>query len=130
MERIAFSLDSAPGSALVSADADQLEQVFINLFQNAVDAMNGRGELKVTIRIANARSSLRRLSLRAAPPMLCRVASLMAASPFLRSRSSPATTDLLCSPYGDGLGVANGSTVGTGVMSATSSVRTLPVAST
>jgi signal transduction histidine kinase len=53
MERIAFSLDPAPGGALLRADADQLEQVFINLFQNAVDAMEGRGELTVTVRVAD-----------------------------------------------------------------------------
>jgi signal transduction histidine kinase len=50
MERVAFSLDPAPGGAPLSADPDQLEQVFINLFQNAVDAMEGRGELRVAVR--------------------------------------------------------------------------------
>jgi two-component system NtrC family sensor kinase len=50
MDQISFSLDPAPGGAPLRADADQLEQVFINLFQNAVDAMSGRGELRVTVR--------------------------------------------------------------------------------
>lgn len=50
MERIAFSLDPAPDGAVLSADPDQLEQVFINLFLNASDAMAGRGEIKVAIR--------------------------------------------------------------------------------
>jgi signal transduction histidine kinase len=50
MERVAFSLDPATGGAPLSADPDQLEQVFINLFQNAVEAMEGRGELRVAVR--------------------------------------------------------------------------------
>lgn len=50
MDRVAFSLDPAAGGAPLTADPDQLERVFINLFQNAVDAMDGRGELRVTVR--------------------------------------------------------------------------------
>jgi signal transduction histidine kinase len=50
MEHIAFSLDPAPAGAIVSADPDQLEQVFINLFLNASDAMDGRGEIRAAIR--------------------------------------------------------------------------------
>jgi signal transduction histidine kinase len=50
MERVAFSLDPAPGGAMVSADPDLLEQVFINLFLNASDAMGGRGEIRVAVR--------------------------------------------------------------------------------
>jgi two-component system, NtrC family, sensor kinase len=53
MDHIAFSLDPAPNSALLLADADQLEQVFINLYQNAVDAMDGRGELRVMVRVVD-----------------------------------------------------------------------------
>jgi len=49
MERIAFSLDPEPRGAVLQADPDQLEQVFINLFLNASDAMAGRGELKVSV---------------------------------------------------------------------------------
>jgi two-component system NtrC family sensor kinase len=49
MERIAFSLDPATRGAMLNADPDQLEQVFINLFLNASDAMGGRGELKVSV---------------------------------------------------------------------------------
>jgi len=50
MERIAFSLDPAPRGAMLKADSDLLEQVFVNLFLNAADAMAGRGELTVTVR--------------------------------------------------------------------------------
>lgn len=45
----AFTLDSDPEGVVLSADAEQLEQVFINLFTNAVEAMKGRGELIVTV---------------------------------------------------------------------------------
>jgi len=51
MERVAFSLDPAPGGPTLSADPDQMEQVFVNLFHNAVDAMEGRVELRVSVRV-------------------------------------------------------------------------------
>lgn len=44
---VTFDNDSAPG-ADVSGDADRLTQVFVNLLRNAVDAMDGRGALRVT----------------------------------------------------------------------------------
>jgi signal transduction histidine kinase len=53
MERIAFSLDPAPAGAVLSADPDQLEQVFINLFLNASDAMGGQGEIKAVVRASD-----------------------------------------------------------------------------
>jgi signal transduction histidine kinase len=53
MERIAFSLEPATRGAVLQADPDQLEQVFINLFLNASDAMDGRGEIKVSIRASD-----------------------------------------------------------------------------
>jgi signal transduction histidine kinase len=47
--RIAFSLQADAELVVLSADHDQLEQVFINLFSNAIDAMGGRGELSVNV---------------------------------------------------------------------------------
>ncbi|MEJ2695782.1 MAG: ATP-binding protein [Candidatus Sulfobium sp.] len=49
-EGINFSLDVDPENLAVNADPEQLERVFINLFSNAVDAMSGRGDLKVDAR--------------------------------------------------------------------------------
>jgi two-component system NtrC family sensor kinase len=46
--RIAFTLNAAD-PVVVTADQGQMEQVFTNLFLNAVDAMQGRGELSVSI---------------------------------------------------------------------------------
>lgn len=38
-----------PEELLISVDPTQIERVFLNLFSNAIDAMNGKGELKVDI---------------------------------------------------------------------------------
>lgn len=46
---INFSLDTQPGEIIIEADVGQLEQIFINLFSNAVEAMNGKGDLGVKI---------------------------------------------------------------------------------
>ncbi len=46
---ISFRLASTPEQVMVSGDQGQLEQVFLNLFLNAVDAMQGRGTLVVTV---------------------------------------------------------------------------------
>ena len=50
LEKIRFSLNINSSQATVRADQGQVEQVFANLFANAVDAMGGVGELFVTIR--------------------------------------------------------------------------------
>ena len=48
-ESVACTLASDRSEVMVWADQGQLEQVFINLFTNAVEAMAGRGELQVNI---------------------------------------------------------------------------------
>jgi len=45
LARVRFSLEAQPQQIVVTADPVQLEQVFTNLFLNAVDAMQGQGEL-------------------------------------------------------------------------------------
>jgi two-component system NtrC family sensor kinase len=45
-EKIGFSIE---GEATILVDLGQMEQVFINLFGNAVEAMSGEGELSVKI---------------------------------------------------------------------------------
>jgi two-component system, NtrC family, sensor kinase len=46
---VSFSLSLDPGEVVVDADQELLEQVFINLFTNAVEAMSGAGSLAVTV---------------------------------------------------------------------------------
>ncbi len=46
---VRFSVKSDLDEISIEADPDQLEQVFINLFHNAVEAMSGTGNLKVDI---------------------------------------------------------------------------------
>jgi signal transduction histidine kinase len=47
-EEVSFSIE-APSDLYVSADPVQIERVFLNLFTNAIEAMEGRGELVVRI---------------------------------------------------------------------------------
>jgi two-component system NtrC family sensor kinase len=49
MGKVRFMLDSDPNGVIISADPEQIERVFINLFTNAVDAMSGKGDLIVKI---------------------------------------------------------------------------------
>jgi len=51
-KNIACTLTSDQEELPVWADQGQMEQVFINLFTNAVEAMAGRGELRVDISLA------------------------------------------------------------------------------
>ena len=48
--QVRFSLDSDPSGVRLMADPEQIEQVFINLFANAHDAMDGTGS--ITVRVA------------------------------------------------------------------------------
>jgi two-component system NtrC family sensor kinase len=45
--RVNFTLETDPDGVSAYADPEQLERVFINLFNNAVDAMSGAGDLAV-----------------------------------------------------------------------------------
>lgn len=47
LNNIKFVLDSDPNGVVIYADPEQMERVFINLFTNAFDAMNGKGGLTV-----------------------------------------------------------------------------------
>uniref|UniRef100_A0A7C4EM55 histidine kinase n=1 Tax=Thermodesulfovibrio aggregans TaxID=86166 RepID=A0A7C4EM55_9BACT len=47
-KEINFSLEPDIPSLMIKADPEQLERVFINLFNNAIDSMKGRGDLKVS----------------------------------------------------------------------------------
>ncbi|MCL4475777.1 MAG: ATP-binding protein [Nitrospirae bacterium] len=47
--QITFSMETDPNGIKVDADPEQMERVFINLFTNAVSAMSGAGELKITV---------------------------------------------------------------------------------
>jgi two-component system NtrC family sensor kinase len=46
-EGVTISAESLPEQVLIEGDAGQLEQVFVNLFTNAVEAMKGQGTLRV-----------------------------------------------------------------------------------
>jgi two-component system NtrC family sensor kinase len=46
---VRFSLKSDQKQVMIAADLEQMEQVFINLFTNAVEAMQGNGELRTTL---------------------------------------------------------------------------------
>ncbi len=49
VEKVRFTLDSSAEHVSISADPDQMERVFVNLFTNAVDAMSGEGDLSVNV---------------------------------------------------------------------------------
>lgn len=52
--QINFTLDSDPDEIIIYVDPEQIEQVFINLFTNALDAMPEGGSLSVKTRLENA----------------------------------------------------------------------------
>lgn len=49
-KKVRFMPELHPAEIVLSADPEQMEQVFINLFANAVDAMHGEGDLRVMAR--------------------------------------------------------------------------------
>jgi len=53
-EDILVKTDLAPGLPAIQADASQVEQVLVNLIVNAVDAMPGGGELKISTALNDA----------------------------------------------------------------------------
>lgn len=54
-----FSLEMKPDEIVLYADTEQLMQVFINIFSNALDAMSGQGELSVKAREDDSMISIR-----------------------------------------------------------------------
>ncbi len=46
-ETVGFTLTSNTENVIINADPEQIEQVFINLFNNAIEAMSGEGSLAV-----------------------------------------------------------------------------------
>lgn len=59
MGGIRFSFSGEPSSLVVSADAGQLEQVFTNLFINAADALELKGNITVTVQEVSGRVVVR-----------------------------------------------------------------------
>ncbi|MHB0867249.1 MAG: sensor histidine kinase [Thermoleophilia bacterium] len=48
---ITFTIDADAGGVRLQADPAQLEQVFVNLFTNAISAMAGEGQLRVRVEL-------------------------------------------------------------------------------
>ncbi len=49
LEKTEFNLNSIPSGVIIKADPAQIEEVFINIFSNAVEAMSGGGALTVDV---------------------------------------------------------------------------------
>jgi len=60
-ERVAFDLDLAPDLPEASLDPGQIQQVLMNLFSNAADAMNdaGRSDPRISVRTRVAENEIR-----------------------------------------------------------------------
>jgi len=59
LKEITFSVSMDPEEIVLYADTEQLEQVMINLFANAVDAMAGKGSLTVAAKEDDSRIIMR-----------------------------------------------------------------------
>lgn len=53
-ENVNFNINTPDEPIIVKVDPEQMERVFINLFNNAIDAMDGKGNLNVTIEKQNS----------------------------------------------------------------------------
>lgn len=53
LEKVRFSLEADPEQIVISGDQRQMEQVFTNLFLNAVDAMQGNGAISASVKKAD-----------------------------------------------------------------------------
>ncbi len=49
MDKVSFHLDSDMNGVFIDADPEQMERVFINLFANAIEAMEAEGSLTVKV---------------------------------------------------------------------------------
>lgn len=59
MRGIRLSLEMTPQEIVLYADTKQLEQVFINIFSNALDAMSGQGGLSIKAKEEESRITMR-----------------------------------------------------------------------
>jgi two-component system sporulation sensor kinase A len=59
MSDISFTLKSTRDEVFMKADEEQIRRVFINLFTNAVEAMNGRGSISVALSDENRHVKIR-----------------------------------------------------------------------
>jgi two-component system NtrC family sensor kinase len=59
LQGVSRSLEMKPEEIVLYADTEQIEQVFINIFSNALDAMSGRGAISVQAREEDNRISIR-----------------------------------------------------------------------
>lgn len=50
LRRVSVAIDVAPQATFVAGDRHELEQAFVNLLLNAVDAMDGHGSMSIVIR--------------------------------------------------------------------------------
>jgi len=58
-QSIMVNLDFPPVAERVTADEQQIHQVFLNLFLNAIDALKDSGERSLTVRVSTSRALLR-----------------------------------------------------------------------
>jgi two-component system nitrogen regulation sensor histidine kinase NtrY len=52
-KKVQFKVDLAEGKATILADKEELRRVFINVLRNAVQAITGEGEIRVTTRLTD-----------------------------------------------------------------------------